>query len=47
MEQTTCYKCDTEIQAPQGAVHALCSNCDTSFEDWFSQELAKLDGRAS
>jgi hypothetical protein len=43
MEQTTCYKCDTEIQAPQGAVHPLCSDCDTAFDDWFA--LA-LEGKA-
>ena len=47
MEITACYKCDDEIVAPEGAVHPLCEDCDDVFDDWFSKELSKLDGRAS
>lgn len=39
MEKTTCYKCDTEIEATHGEVHPLCSACDKSFEDWFALAL--------
>lgn len=39
MEQTTCYKCDTEIQAPEGAVHPLCFDCDNEFESWLADAL--------
>jgi predicted RNA-binding Zn-ribbon protein involved in translation (DUF1610 family) len=43
MEQTECYKCGTEITAFEGAVHPLCSDCETSFDAWFAEALA---GRA-
>lgn len=43
METTECYKCDKEIEAPKGAVHPLCDDCQSSFDNWF--ELA-LQGKA-
>jgi anaerobic ribonucleoside-triphosphate reductase len=38
-EATTCYKCDTEVEAFVGQVHPLCSSCDLEFTDWFEREL--------
>jgi hypothetical protein len=43
MEKTNCYNCETEVQAPEGAVHPICSDCETSFDAWFA--LA-LEGKA-
>ena len=39
-ETTTCYKCDTKIEAFVGQVHPLCGECDTEFSDWFERQLA-------
>lgn len=39
LELTTCYKCPTKIMAMIGEVHPLCVNCQTSFDDWFQQQL--------
>jgi hypothetical protein len=41
-EQTTCYKCDTEIEAFVGQVHPLCGECQDDFDDWFERELGVL-----
>lgn len=38
-EQTTCYKCDTEIEAFVGQVHPICGECEESFDDWFESQL--------
>ena len=38
-EQTTCYKCDTEIEAFVGQVHPLCEECDTDFVGWLEEQL--------
>lgn len=40
MEKTTCYQCEAEIEAEVGQVHPLCDECDTSFEDWMTEQLA-------
>jgi len=40
MEITACYKCQDEIVAPEGAVHPLCEDCETSFDEWFAKALA-------
>ena len=48
MEKTECYKCSAEMEvADITTVHPLCGECDIAFDDWFTQELNKLDGRAS
>jgi len=39
MEKTACYKCGEDITAPEGAVHPLCSDCDTDFQAWFDRAL--------
>lgn len=39
LEKTTCYKCDTEIEAVVGQVHPLCVECGEDFDDWFEREL--------
>jgi hypothetical protein len=39
METTTCYKCDTEIQAEVGQVHPLCKDCQNEFYSWFTDAL--------
>lgn len=38
-ETTTCYKCDTEVQAFVGQVHPLCEECDTEFSGWLESQL--------
>lgn len=38
-EQTTCYKCDTIIEAFVGQVHPLCEECSNEFDDWFNSQL--------
>jgi hypothetical protein len=48
MEKTECYKCSAEMEvADITIVHPLCGECDIAFDDWFTKELNKLDGRAS
>jgi hypothetical protein len=39
MEKTNCYNCETEITAPVGSVHPICSDCQTSFDEWFTMAL--------
>lgn len=41
-EQTTCYKCDTEIEAFVGQVHPICGECESEFDDWFASQLGML-----
>jgi len=36
-EVTECYKCQSAVSAPKGAVHPLCDKCDESFQAWFKQ----------
>jgi hypothetical protein len=38
-EQTTCYKCDAEIEAFVGQVHPQCEDCQNDFDDWLAHEL--------
>jgi hypothetical protein len=38
-EQTTCYKCDTEIEAFVGQVHPLCGECQEDFDYWFESQV--------
>ncbi len=38
-ETTTCYKCETEIEAFVGQVHPLCGECENDFDNWFEKEL--------
>lgn len=38
-EQTTCYKCEAEIQAEVGQVHPLCDECGEDFDSWFESQL--------
>lgn len=42
METTTCYKCDTQIEALEGQVHPLCADCEKSFDNWFENTLAEM-----
>lgn len=44
LEQTTCYQCDTEIEAFVGQVHPLCEDCQSEFDDWFEHELGVFNG---
>lgn len=46
-EQTTCYKCDTEIEAFVGQVHPLCDECQEDFDCWFERELGILDAKSN
>jgi hypothetical protein len=39
LEQTTCYKCEAEIEAEVGQVHPLCSECQDDFDSWFNSQL--------
>lgn len=38
--QTTCYKCECELMAPEGIVHPLCASCEEDFDDWFSRQVS-------
>jgi hypothetical protein len=39
--KTTCYKCEVEIEIDyELAVHPMCDECQSDFEDWFSKQLA-------
>ena len=39
LEQTTCYKCEAEIEAEVGQVHPLCEDCQNDFDDWLQTEM--------
>ncbi len=35
-----CYKCEAEVEVEdEYTVHPLCADCQTSFEDWFNEQL--------
>lgn len=45
LEKTECYKCGCEIMARQGEVHPLCVECESSFDDWFAEQLRAMEKR--
>jgi hypothetical protein len=42
-ETTTCYKCETKVEAYVGQVHPLCGECDDNFDDWLQRELNAIE----
>jgi hypothetical protein len=45
MVKTTCYKCETEIELAdedEFAVHPMCADCQSSFDEWFAGQLRML-----
>lgn len=37
--KTDCYKCQTETDSYEDAVHPLCDSCQEDFQDWFWRQL--------
>jgi hypothetical protein len=42
MVKSTCYKCEAEIELDdedEFAVHPMCDECQSSFDNWFASQL--------